>query len=124
MTQLEQLKHDLANLNERLAIDIARFNERINSVPLLTNDSIILTREQLKDLIVTVQNQTVEYIKTELEDIDLCYDNYVELELNYGREIEVTFDDGSFIRDVKHSISGPEDEITDEGIQNLIEKYK
>ena len=114
MTQLEQLKQDLANLTER-----------VNCAMALTDGSIYLTREQLKDLIITVQKQTVEYIESEIEDIDLTIDDYIELELDsYNRQIEVNFDSSSFMSDVKHNISGPENEITDEDINSLIEKYK
>lgn len=113
MTNLEQLKQDLANLTER-----------VNCAMALTDGSIYLTREQLKDLINTVQEQTKEFIEGEIDSaIDrIDGDDYVELDL-CGREIEVTFDEHSLKRDIKNDIGGP-NEITEDELDTLIEKYK
>ena len=112
MTNLEQLKQDLANLTER-----------VNCAMALTDGSIYLTREQLKDLINTVQEQTREFIEDEISDISLDIDDYVELELNYSREIEISVDNKSILIQIKSEISGP-DKATDEDVDSLIEKYK
>lgn len=111
MTNLEQLKQDLANLTER-----------VNCAMALTDGSIYLTREQLKDLINTVQEQTIEFIKKEIDDIAIDGDDYVELDL-CGREIEINFDVDSLMSQIKREIASPND-VTDEEVDSLIEKYK
>jgi hypothetical protein len=112
MTNLEQLKQDLANLTER-----------VNCAMTLTDGSIYLTREQLKKIINTIQKQTIEYIKEEIEDIRLDGEDYVELELNYNREIEVTFDNNTFRKDIERNINGV-DGIGDSELDDLLYDIK
>lgn len=111
MTQLEQLKQDLANLTER-----------VNCAMALTDGSIYLTRDQLKDLIDTVQKQTLEYVGNELKDIDIAAEDYVELELRCDHRIEICFDNDGFMNEIIRSIDGPD--VTDEDVNDLIKKYK
>jgi virulence-associated protein VapD len=111
MTNLEQLKQDLANLTER-----------VNCAMTLTDGSIYLTRKQLESLINIVQHQTLEYIQSEIDDIRFDEDDYVDLDL-CGREIELNFDGDKIIRDIKHHIGGPED-IEDTELNDLIEKIR
>ena len=111
MTNLEQLKQDLAYLTER-----------VNCAMTLTDGSIYLTRKQLESLINIVQHQTLEYIQSEIDDLRVDIDDYVDLDL-CNREIEVTCDSDSLIRDIKHHISGPED-IEDTELNDLIEKIR
>ena len=111
MTNLEQLKQDLANLTER-----------VNCAMTLTDGSIYLTRKQLEAIINKVQEQTLEYIQSEIDDLRVDIDDYVELDL-CGREIEVTSDSDSLIKDIKHHIGGPEDIENDE-LDSLIEQIK
>lgn len=112
MTQLEQLKQDLANLTER-----------VNCAMALTDGSIYLTRDQLKDLIDTVQKQTLEYVGNELKYIDIAAEEYVELELmRYDHRIEIGFDNDGFMNEIIRSIDGPD--VTDEDVDDLIKKYK
>jgi hypothetical protein len=112
MTNLEQLKQDLANLTER-----------VNCAMALTDGSIYLTRDQLKDLINTITQQTMEHFENELKDIDLDIEDYINLDLDYNRTIQVDFDNGSYFRDIKSNLTEP-DEITDEDIDAIVEKYK
>ena len=113
MTNLEQLKQDLANLTER-----------VNCAMTLTDGSIYLTRKQLEAIINKVQKQTIEYIQSEVDGIrfDLDIDDYVDLEL-CGREIELNFDEDNLKRDIKDNINGPSDIENDE-LDSLIEQIK
>jgi hypothetical protein len=111
MTNLEQLKQDLANLTER-----------VNCAMTLTDGSIYLTRKQLESLVNIVQTQTMEYINGEIDGIRLDEDDYVDLDL-CGREIEINFDGDKLIRDIKDNINGPSDIENDE-LDSLIEQIK
>jgi hypothetical protein len=109
MTQLDQLKQDLATLAER-----------INKATEIADGKVHLTKEQLKKLISIVQEQTIEYVKDEIKDIDLDGDDYVELDL-CGREIEITVDNHSLLQSINYNISGP-DEATDSELDDLMNK--
>ena len=111
MTNLEQLKQDLANLTER-----------VNCAMTLTDGSIYLTRKQLESLINKVQTQTIEYINGEIDGIRLDEDDYIDLDL-CGREIELNFDGDKLIEDIKRNIYGPID-IESHNLDNLIEKIR
>ena len=109
MTQLDQLKQDLATLAER-----------INKVTENTDGQIHLTKEQLKKLISIVQEQTIEHIKDEIKDTDLQGEDYVELDL-CGREIEITIDSYSLLRDINDNIDSPGG-TTDSELDDLMNK--
>jgi hypothetical protein len=113
MTNLEQLKQDLANLTER-----------VNCAMALTDGSIYLTREQLKQLINKVQGQACEHMNSEYESaIDgLDVDNFVELDLN-GREIEVQFDERQLKRDIIGNVDD-KDDVDDTELDTLLRKIK
>jgi hypothetical protein len=113
MTNLEQLKQDLANLTER-----------VNCAMTLTDGSIYLTRDQLKRLINKVQEQTKAFIDGEVDSAieGIEGEDYIELDL-CDREIEVTFDGNQFKRDIKNNIGGPSD-IDEDDLNNLLEEIK
>ena len=111
----------MTNLNQ-LQSDLAALTERVNSAMVLTEGSITLTREQLKQLINKVQEQTKEYIDTEIDDIRFDEDDYIDLDLN-GREIDLNFDDSKLKRDIQDNINVPED-IEDSELDELLNNIK
>jgi hypothetical protein len=109
MTQLDQLKQDLATLAER-----------INKATEIADGQVHLTKEQLKKLISIVQEQTIEYIKDEIKNTNLDGDDYVSLDL-YDREIQVDLDSHSLLREINDNIDSP-DEATDSELDDLMNK--
>jgi hypothetical protein len=111
----------MTNLNQ-LQSELAALTERVNCAMSLTDGSIYLTREQLKQLINKVQEQTKEYIETEVDDMRFDEDDFIDLDLN-GREIDLNFDESRLRSDIKDNISGPED-IEDSELDELLKEIK
>ena len=111
----------MTNLNQ-LQSELAALTERVNSAMAVTEGLFTLTREQLKQLINKVQEQTKEYIETEVDDMRFDEDDFIDLDLN-GREIDLNFDEGRLRSDIKDNISGPED-IEDSELDELLKEIK
>jgi len=111
----------MTNLNQ-LQSELAALTERVNSAMVITEGSITLTREQLKQLINKVQEQTKEWIENEVDDMRFDEDDFIDLDLN-GREIDLNFDESRLRRDIKDNISGPED-IEDSELDTLLNEIK
>lgn len=107
----------MTNLNQ-LQSELAALTERVNSAMAVTEGSITLTRKQLIEILNKVQKQTKEYIDTEIDDVRLDEDDYIDLDLN-GREIDLNFDDSKLKRDIQDNINGPED-IEDSELDDYI----
>lgn len=108
MTQLEVLKQDLAALAER-----------INSVMAVSEDSVTLTKRQLRAFANAIQNSTIEKIKNEIEGMNLYAEEEVTIELS-GLELEVTADNDEILRIIVGEISDG-DEVTDEDVQTYLD---
>jgi len=104
MTQLEVLKQDLAALTER-----------INSAMAVNEDSVTLTRRQLKAFANAIQSETIQKIKNEIEDMNLYIEDEVTLDLN-GLELEVTVDNDAVLSNITDKISEG-DEVTDDDVK-------
>ena len=104
MTQLETLKQDLAALTER-----------INSAMAVNEDSVTLTRRQLKAFANAIQSETIQKIKNEIEDMNLYIEDEVTLDLN-GLELEVTVDNDAVLNRMIGEISDG-DEVTDDDVK-------
>jgi hypothetical protein len=111
----------MTNLNQ-LQSELAALTERVNSAMSLTEGSFTFTRDELKQLINKVQEQTKEYIETEVDDMRFDEDMYIDLDLN-GREIDLNFNDDCLRSDIKNNISGPED-IEDSELDELLKEIK
>ena len=70
----------MTNLNQ-LQSELAALTERVNSAMSVTEGSFTLTRDELKQLINKVQEQTKEYIETEEEYIKTEKGKYVYIDL-------------------------------------------
>jgi hypothetical protein len=103
-------------------VKLAALTERVNSAMAVTEGSITLTRKQLMEIINKVQEQTREYIDTEIDDVRLDEDDFIDLDLN-GREIDLNFNQDSLISTIKDNINGPE-EITDDELDELLDNIK
>jgi len=111
----------MTNLNQ-LQSELAALTERVNSAMAVTEGSITLTRKQLMEILNKVQEQTREYIDTEIDDVRLDEDDFIDLDL-CGREIELNFNQDSLISTIKDNINGPE-EITDDELDELLNNIK
>lgn len=111
----------MTNLNE-LQLELAALTERVNSAMELTKDSFTFTRDELKQLINKVQEQTKEWIENEVDDMRFEEDDFIDLDLN-GREIDLNFNEGSLRREIKNNIGGPED-INDDELDTLLNEIK
>jgi len=107
MTHLEVLKQDLAELTER-----------INSVVTVDEDSVTLTRQQLRNFAQAIQNSTIEKVKNEVENISLYIEDEVSIELN-GLELEVNVDTDAVLSNIAGKIDDGEC-ITDEDVQTYL----
>jgi hypothetical protein len=106
MTQLETLKLDLAALTER-----------INSA--MGEDSVTLTRQQLKEFAQAIQEATVEKVKSAIEDVNIDIEDHVSLELD-RLELEVNVDRSDVLSEIVNNIDDL-DEITDEDVVNYLD---
>jgi len=111
----------MTNLNQ-LQSELAALTERVNSAMAITEGSITLTREQLKQLINKVQEQTKEWIENEVDDMRFDEDDFIDLDLN-GREIDLNFNEDQLRREIKDNIGGPED-IKDDELDTLLNEIK
>jgi len=112
MTQLEVLKLDLAALAEK-----------INSAMAVSEDSVTLTRQQLKDFAQVIQEDTIFKVKGAIEDVNIDIEDHVCLELNRF-ELEVNVDRRDVLSEIVSSMDDPDD-VTDEDVVrylNVVEK--
>ena len=111
----------MTNLNQ-LQSELAALTERVNSAMELEKGEITLTRDQLKQLINKVQEQTKEWIENEVDDMRFDEDDFIDLDLN-GREIDLNFNEDQLRREIKGNIGGPED-IKDDELDTLLNEIK
>jgi|LakMenE18May11ns_1017448.scaffolds.fasta_scaffold9511248_2 hypothetical protein len=108
MTQLEVLKQDLAALAER-----------INSAMAVSEDSVTLTRQQLKAFANAIQSETIEKVKNEIEEISIDGEEFVEISL-YDLRLEIEVDNDTLLGNIAGEISDG-DEVTDEDVQTYLD---
>lgn len=111
----------MTNLNQ-LQSELAALTERVNSAMELTKDSFTFTRDELKQLINKVQEQTKEWIENEVDDMRFEEDDFIDLDLN-GREIDLNFNADRLRGEIKNNIGGPED-INDYELDTLLNEIK
>ena len=109
MTQLEMLK-----------LDVTALTERINSA--MGEDSVTLTRQQLKDFAQAIQEATVEKVKSAIEDVNIDIEDHVSLELD-RLELEINVDRSDVLSEIVSNIDDP-DEITDEDVVKYLDTLK
>jgi len=109
MTELEKIKQELTTLTER-----------VNSATALTNGSVYLTHKQLKKLMVTVQEETIELMKSIIDSISLNIEDDVKLSINYDREISIDIDEDDIKDNIKREfVSNLTDEDVDSYLNDL-----
>ena len=111
MTQLETLKLDLAALAEK-----------INSAMAVSEDSVTLTRQQLKDFAQVIQEDTIFKVKGAIEDVNIDIEDHVDLRLNRF-ELEVNVDRSDVLSEIVSSMDDPDD-VTDEDIVRYLNVVK
>lgn len=111
MTQLEALK-----------LDVDALTERINSAMAVNEDSVTLTREQLKEFAQAIQEATVEKVKSYIEDVNIDIEDHVSLELDRF-ELEVRVDRSDVLSEIVRSMDDPY-EITDEDVAMYLDVVK
>ena len=112
MTQLEILK-----------LDVAALAEKINSAMAVNEDSVTLTRQQLKDFAQAIQEDTIFKVKEAIEDVNIDIEDHVCLELNRF-ELGVNVDRSDVLSEIVSSMDDPDD-VTDEDVVrylNVVEK--
>ena len=111
MTQLEMLK-----------LDVTALTEKINSAIAVNEDSVTLTRQQLKDFAQAIQEATVEKVKSAIEDVNIDIEDHVSLELD-RLELEINVDRSDVLSEIVSNIDDP-DEITDEDVVKYLDTLK
>ena len=111
MTQLETLKQELAELESR-----------IHSAMAINEDTVTLTRDQLKEFAKAVQTQTFAKVKSEIEDLSIDISDHVTLELD-RLELEIFVATDDVLSDIAGELEGPF-EITDEDVRLLVHGIK
>ena len=108
MTQLETLK-----------LDVAALAEKINSAMAVNEDSVTLTRQQLKDFAQAIQEDTIFKVKGAIEDVNIGIEDHVSLELNRF-ELEVNVDRRDVLSEIVSSMDDPDD-VTDEDVVRYLD---
>jgi hypothetical protein len=111
MTQLETLK-----------LEVDALTERINSAMTSSEDSVTLTREQLKDFAQAIQEATVQKVKEQIEDVNIDIEDHVSLELNRF-ELGVNVDRSDVLAEIVSSMDEPDD-VTDEDVVEYLDTLK
>jgi hypothetical protein len=111
MTQLETLK-----------LEVDALAEKINSAMAVNEDSVTLTREQLKDFAQAIQEATVEKVKEAIEDVNIDIEDHVSLELNRF-ELGVNVDRSDVLAEIVSSMDEPDD-VTDEDVVSYLDILK
>ena len=107
---------------EALKLDVDALAERINSAMAVSEDSVTLTREQLKDFAQAIQEATVEKVKSAIEDVNIDIADHVSLELNRF-ELEVNVDRSDVLAEIVSSMDDPDD-VTDEDVVRYLNILK
>ena len=108
MTQLETLK-----------LEVDALTERINSAMTSSEDSVTLTREQLRDFAQAIQEATVQKVKEQIEDVNIDIEDHVSLELN-RLELEINVDRCDVLSEIVSSMDDPDD-VTDEDVVEYLD---
>lgn len=111
MTQLETLK-----------LEVDALTERINSAMTSSEDSVTLTRQQLKDFAQAIQEATVQKVKEQIEDVNIDIEDHVSLELNRF-ELEINVDRSDVLSEIVNSMNDPDD-VTDEDVVMYLDTLK
>lgn len=109
------------NQLEMLKLDVAALTEKINSAMAVNEDSVMLTRKQLKDFAQAIQEATIVEVKIAIEDVSVEVVDYVTLELN-GLELEVNVDTSDVLSEIVSSIGDPDD-VTDEDVVRYLDTF-
>jgi hypothetical protein len=108
MTQLETLK-----------LEVDALAEKINSAMASSEDSVTLTRQQLKDFAQAIQEATVQKVKEQIEDVNIDIEDHVSLELNRF-ELGVNVDRSDVLSEIVSSMDDPDD-VTDEDVVEYLD---
>jgi hypothetical protein len=111
MTQLETLK-----------LDVDALTERINSAMTSSEDSVTLTREQLKDFAQVISEDIIFKVKEAIEDVNIDIEDHVSLELNRF-ELGVNVDRSDVLAEIVSSMDEPDD-VTDEDVVSYLDILK
>jgi len=113
MTELEKIKDELTLLTRR-----------VNDAITLTNGSICLTHEQIKELMNIIRLQTIEDVNKLIDDVNLDIEEHVDLELSYSREIEVSVNEDEIKETIKEVIEKDMNDILDDDVINILSQLK
>ena len=111
MTQLETLK-----------LEVDALAEKINSAMAVNEDSVTLTREQLRDFAQVISEDIIFKVKEAIEDVNIDIEDHVSLELNRF-ELEVNVDRSDVLAEIVSSMDDPDD-VTDEDVVRYLDILK
>ena len=111
MTQLETLK-----------LEVDALTERINSAMTSSEDSVTLTRQQLKDFAQVISEDIIFKVKEAIEDVNIDIEDHVSLELNRF-ELGVNVDRSDVLAEIVSSMDEPDD-VTDEDVVSYLDILK
>lgn len=115
MTQLETLK-----------LEVDALTERINSAMAVSEDSVTLTRQQLKDFAQVISEDIIFKVKEAIEDVNIDIKDHVSLELNrtsVRMELEILVDRSDVLAEIVSSMDDPDD-VTDEDVVRYLDILK
>jgi hypothetical protein len=111
MTQLETLK-----------LEVDALAEKINSAMASSEDSVTLTRQQLKDFAQAISEDIIFKVKEAIEDVNIDIEDHVSLELNRF-ELGVNVDRSDVLAEIVSSMDDPDD-VTDEDVVRYLDILK
>ena len=107
---------------EALKLDVDALAERINSAMANSEDSVTLTREQLKDFAQVISEDIIFKVKEAIEDVNIDIEDHVSLELDRF-ELEVNVDRSDVLAEIVSSMDDPDD-VTDEDVVRYLDILK
>ena len=107
---------------EALKLDVDALAERINSAMANSEDSVTLTREQLKEFAQAISEDIIFKVKEAIEDVNIDIEDHVSLELDRF-ELEVNVDRSDVLAEIVSSMDDPDD-VTDEDVVRYLDILK
>ena len=120
--KLNSLKNQNMTQLETLKLEVDALAEKINSAMAVNEDSVTLTREQLRDFAQVISEDIIFKVKEAIEDVNIDIEDHVSLELNRF-ELEVNVDRSDVLAEIVSSMDDPDD-VTDEDVVRYLDILK
>ena len=120
--KLNSLKNQNMTQLETLKLEVDALAEKINSAMAVNEDSVTLTREQLRDFAQVISEDIIFKVKEAIEDVNIDIEDHVSLEL-HRFELEVNVDRSDVLAEIVSSMDDPDD-VTDEDVVRYLDILK